>query len=172
MSCNPHNVIRAEIVANMFGSSITCVQQPNNRYHKYYLGKGLFVRSEIEELKYRDEAEAWFRAEIGLFIEYLNKIKHISYSDIARKIGTTAISSIAFLRIGVKMGAKILVKYRKYLVFFDTYYRNIIRQKYKNRANGLIVEFVKDTKFYIWVIISGRIELIRKIDFNKYYSKE
>lgn len=122
MSVGIYNILNSEAVAKMFNTSITCVQQPNNRYHKYYLGNGLFVRSEIEELKYRDEAEEWFKAEIGLFIEYLNKVEHISYSDIARR-SNSAIPTVNALRVSVKMGVRILVKFRAYVKAFENYYK-------------------------------------------------
>lgn len=122
MSVGIYNTINSEAVAKMSDASIRSVQNPNNRCHKYYLGNGLFVRSEIEELKYQDEAEEWFKAEIGLFIEYLNKVEHISYSDIARK-SNSAIPSVSALKVSIKMGARILVKFRAYIKAFENYYK-------------------------------------------------
>ena len=122
MSVNTHNVIRADAVADITNHSLRYTVNPNSPINKCYLGMGMFDRVKVEEFMYEAEAEEWFRAEIGLFVEYLNKIVGISYSEIARRIGTTAISTITALRMTQKMGAKILVKFRAYLYGYDRYY--------------------------------------------------
>jgi len=123
VSFNPHNVMRADDVARITNHQIRYLVNPNSPINKYcYIGDGMFDRTGVEEFMYEKEQEEWFKAEVGNFVEYLNKIVGVSYSEMARKIGTTAISTITALRMTQKMSAKILVKYRAYLYEYDKYY--------------------------------------------------
>ena len=123
MSCNPHNVIRADDVANIVNRTVKSVIHPDSSINQNcYLGMGRFDRVKVEEYMYEMEAKKWFIAEVGLFIEYLNKIEGISYGEMSRKVDIS-INSISTLKLGQKASAKLLVKFRAYLSAYDRYYK-------------------------------------------------
>ena len=121
LDISPHNVIDASEVAIMFNTTKECVAHPKSRYRHCYLGNSIFIRNEIEEIRYTDSMNEWFKAEMGLFIAYLMEIKNITGSSIAKAVGV-APTNICRLQVSLKIGAKILVKYNKYIKDFEEYY--------------------------------------------------
>ena len=107
---------------------ITGLVQPesinNKLLHPAYLGNGYFDKEKLDFILDYAKEKDWFVKQIELFVEYLNKIELISYSDIARKINMS-INVINSLRFGYETAIKILVKFRNYTYAFDEYYNNI-----------------------------------------------
>ena len=105
--------------------TITGLVQPesinNKLLHPAYLGNGFFDKEKLDFILDYEKEKDWFVKQIELFVEYLNKIELISYSDMARKINMS-INVINSLHFGYKTAIKILVKFRKYTYAFDKYY--------------------------------------------------
>ena len=108
--------------------TITGLVQPesinNKLLHPAYLGNGFFDKEKLDFILDYAKEKDWFVKQIELFVEYLNKIELISYSDIARKINMS-INIINSLHFGYETAIKILVKFRNYTYAFDKYYNNI-----------------------------------------------
>ena len=105
--------------------TITGLVQPesinNKLLHPAYLGRGYFDKEKLDFILDYEKEKDWFTKQIELFVEYLNKIKEVSYSEIARRVGTS-FNVISNLRFGYRVAIKILVKFRKYTYGFDEYY--------------------------------------------------
>ena len=104
---------------------ITGLVQPesinNKLLHPAYLGNGYFDKEKLDFILDYAKEKDWFVKQIELFVEYLNKIEEVSYSEIARRV-KISFGVISSLRFGYKTAIKILVKFRKYTYGFDKYY--------------------------------------------------
>jgi len=100
----------------------TSYYNPASRYRKAYLGNGVFSKKKFLAIKDYYEARLWFKEQIYLFVEYLNKIEDIRYMTIARRIGYSYSSHIHRLDFSYNVAVKILVGFRQYARKFDTYY--------------------------------------------------
>ena len=118
------NVIKAEEASRMFDISEKNAIHPNSKIRHCYLGRGLFNLDCLRQFKKDIEYENWFKSQTDLFIEYLNKIELISYTDMAKVIKMT-IPAVATLNINLKKRAILLVKFRRYLKDFDKYYKGV-----------------------------------------------
>ena len=107
----------------MFDLTEKNAAHPNGKLRPCYLGKGLFDSECLKQLKRAEEEEQWFCSQIDLFIEYLNKIEYISYTDMARVLNVT-IPMVQSLHIGLHNRAVLLVKYRDYIKKFERYYND------------------------------------------------
>ena len=105
---------------------ITGLVQPeslnNKLLHPAYLGNGYFDKEKLDFILDYEREKKWFAEQIKLFVEYLNKIEEVSYSEIARRV-KISFGVISNLQFGYKTAIKILVKFRNYTYGFDEYYR-------------------------------------------------
>ena len=94
----------------------------NKLLHPAYLGRGYFDKEKLDFILDYEKEKDWFVEQIKLFVEYLNKIELILYSDMAKKVNIS-VNVISNLRFGYETAIKILVKFRNYTYGFDEYYR-------------------------------------------------
>ena len=90
----------------------------HSKYAYAYLGNGKFSKKKLKDIEVEDR----FKKEVYLFIEYLNKVRDISYSDISRNTGF-AISLISRANLNIKACSIILAKYNMFVTGFTNYYK-------------------------------------------------
>jgi len=93
----------------------------SGKIYQAYLGDNLFDANMVDEICIEQRKKDWFRRQIELFVEYLNKIEEIEYTDMAKNIGIS-LAAVSSLRFSYEVAIKILVKYKNYVNRFEEYY--------------------------------------------------
>lgn len=120
---------------------IAGVSQPaismNEKYQKYITRKDGFVfvsQSNIKKFIDDEQTIEAIREKTKLFVEYLNKIEKVTYTEISKKINLSD-QSVISLMFGTEHCYKIIKAYEHFLEDFDWYYGFNTKQSLKYLIN-------------------------------------